>query len=136
MRDGIYEIFQHSSDRPSLWEDRQHAAMRWCFGGLGWQEKRLACARHIVSRGGVEKRALLEEIGRWSHSEQILVMVGLDLFDPGCVEQCGHGAATFGEAAACLDHGNMRRVLEGLAIARGETTIKDLLGGREAGGAQ
>jgi hypothetical protein len=94
-----------------------------------WRDGQYGAAFHIfmkIGRGteyvvgaGIEKAALLEAAGRWSHGEQIMVKVALDLFDPGCVAANGHRPANVGDLAGVLDSGNFKTVVEAIQISRG-----------------
>lgn len=99
--------------------DRQYAAAYFLLSRLRWDEKRHAAFSYITENG-IEKGKLLRAIRAWSHGEQIIVKVALDLFDPGCVRQNRARVPDVGEIAGVLDSGHMRDVIGAIRIARGE----------------
>src|SRR5690606_41259009 len=90
-----------------------------------WPDKRDACFKY-VHHDGIDKEGLLAESRAWSHGEQVLVKIALDLFDPGCVVSAGHPPAGWGEVAYLLDRENMAIVLTALRIARQELRIAEI----------
>ena len=106
------------------WRDQQYGAAFYLFACLRWADKRRSCFSFVVS-GGIEKGKLLRTIRPWSHGEQILVKVALDLFDPGCVKENRGKPVDFGEAASVLDSGHIQHVINAVHIARGEAQVPD-----------
>lgn len=102
--------------------DRQYAAALFLFACLRWPDKRRACFDQM-SLYGIEKGKLLRQIRAWSHGEQVLIKVALDLFDPGCVRNFRHRPAGFGEAVSVLDSGHMDDVITAMRIARGHAVL-------------
>jgi hypothetical protein len=72
---------------------------------------------------GVRKGDLLEAARAWSHGEQILIKVALDLFDPGCVRQNGHVPADAGEIANVLGDRFFSVFCQAMRMARGEVML-------------
>lgn len=68
---------------------------------------------------GVMKEEALRASGAWSHGEQILLKIALDLFDPGCVVAAGHANPGWGEVAGTLSTEPFRAAVAALTIARG-----------------
>jgi hypothetical protein len=56
-----------------------------------------------VTADGIDSGAVLKEIGKWSHGEQIIAKLALDLSDPGCLEAGGHTAPRMAEICRVLD---------------------------------
>jgi len=104
--------------------DPQYGAAIWLLARIGPGTAKFFCDE------GIEIAALLEVSGAWSHGEQVMVRIALDLFFPGCVEANDHPPAGWGEAAGVLDTSNMQRVYGAIRIARGETDIARLLAER------
>lgn len=105
------------------WHDQQYAAAFYIFSQLRWRDKRAACFAHVVEHG-IEKAKLLKVIRAWSHGEQVLVKIALDLFDPGCVKENRGRPVDFGEAANILDAENLETVFNAVRIARGELQVE------------
>jgi hypothetical protein len=99
--------------------DQQYAAAYYLFTCLRWPEKRRAVFGYVIEYG-IDKAGLLKAIRPWSHGEQILVKVALDLFDPGCVKALRHKPAGFGEAVNVLDDEHIDEIITAIRIARGE----------------
>lgn len=103
---------------PSRWRDPQ-------YGAAGYLFTIAASARHYISDQGIRKADLLRDARAWSSGEWVLVRVGLDLFDPGCVEELGAPPAHLGEIVAKLDGNWLRAVWTAVLIARGAVSALD-----------
>jgi hypothetical protein len=101
---------------------------------LAWQEKRLydrqyAAAAQVFdllpaawaycNKDGVLKKSLLDASAEWSHGEQVLIKVALDLYDPGCVRGNGHETADIGEVVNVLTGAFYRCFIEAVNLAKG-----------------
>lgn len=64
-----------------------------------------------VQRQSIDVEPLLET-GGWSHGEKLLARVALDMWN-------GSGHTPLGELMYTLDDGNLRAVLEAVALRRG-----------------
>lgn len=111
--------------------NRHVTADRWSnpqYGAAFYLFTRVPRAFGFVTDAGIEKAALLQASGTWSHGEQILVRVALDLFDPGCVRARGYRDASVGEIVGVLDADSLQVVLTAMQIARGTVRASDLVG--------
>ena len=99
------------------WRDPQYAAAFYIFARFP------ECFQFVI-REGIDKAGLLKAIRAWSHGEQVMVKIELDLFDPGCVREFKATPAGWGEAVNLLDAGNMKAVFDAMRIARGELRVR------------
>lgn len=116
----IQEIptFGNAAVTRSRWEDPQYGAAFYLFA----HEPR---AFDYVTPDGIEKETLLAAARTWSTTEQILIKVALDLFDPMCVRDAGFQDASAGEIAGSLDGAQFRAVVKAIQIARGSLSALD-----------
>lgn len=91
--------------------DPQYAAAIHLFHAIGR-------GHEYIVQGGIDNEQLLEDSRAWSHGEQIVIKIALDLFDPGCVPASGAKSAGWGEAGAVLSDRLISAVTEAIRIIR------------------
>jgi hypothetical protein len=104
------------TNTPHGWSRKRRTDPQYAAAAIIFDE--VPAAWQYCVDGGVHKAELLEASGVWSHGEQILVRVALDLFDPGCVLRCGHTPAHMGEITNVLGSDFFGVFLEAVSVAR------------------